>query len=132
MLNTRQAGIDDGLWKQHEAMNKEEVLRQLLTHWPHDQPLRLEELEVAEWVEIGCRVYGTRIKASKVAHGIVREIDSYGYFADRTVVNGKYEGLVVGYWNDRVKIYYFKGGESQADFGFHPLENFKETGRDDK
>ena len=93
MLNTRQAGIDDSEWKSHEAMNKEEVLRQLLTHWPHDQPLRLEELEVAEWdgkdvFGKPTRVYGTRIKASKVAHGIVREIRSIGYFFDRTVVNG--------------------------------------------
>ena len=74
-------------------MNKEEVLRQLLTHWPHDQPLRLEELEVAEWKEGSVRFYGTRIKASKVAHGIVRAIHSDGDFFDRTVVNEKREGL---------------------------------------
>ena len=88
-------------------MNKEEVLRQFLTHWPHDQPLRLEELEVAEWdgkagPGITARFYGTRIKASKVAHGIVREIISGGNFYDRTVVNGKREGLAVSYWNDGV------------------------------
>ena len=88
-------------------MNKEEVLRQLLTHWPHDQPLRLEELEVAKWdgkdvFDNPVRFYGTRIKASKVAHGIVREIYSGGGFVDRTVVNGKREGLEVRYWNDGV------------------------------
>ena len=107
MLNTRQVGITDSEWKSHEAMKKEEVLRQLLTHWPHDQPLRLEELEVAEWDgkdRLGnpARFYGTRIKASKVAHGIVREIGSSGYFFDSTVVNGLKEELEVDYWNDRV------------------------------
>ena len=99
-------------------MNKEEVLRQLLTHWPHDQPLRLEELEVAEWEEGSYRVYGTRIKASKVAHGIVRTILSGGVIFDKTVVNGKDEGLAVGYSNDEVGILYYKGGEWQAHFRF--------------
>ena len=116
-------------------MNKEEVLRQLLTHWPHDQPLRLEELEVAEWKDVfgkPFRFYGTRIKASKVAHGIVRVIDSDGDFYDSTVVNGKKEGLEVSYWNDYVKIFHFKGDKWQAKFEFHPLENFEETKRDDK
>ena len=105
-------------------MNKEEVLRQLLTHWPHDQPLRLEELEVAEW-EDGkdlygkpIRFYGTRIKASKVAHGIVREIWGSGFFYDRTVVNGKREGLEVFYRIDNVSIYYYKGDKQQAYFRF--------------
>ena len=115
MLNTRQAGIDDKAWKNHEALKKDEVLRQLLKHWPQDQPLRLEELEVAEWKEESTRIYGTRIKASKVAHGIVRRIYSAGYFDDRTVVNGKNEGLEVGYnWYDSVRIDYYKGGKWQA------------------
>ena len=113
-------------------MNKEEVLRQLLTHWPHDQPLRLEELEVAEWEDGYARLYGTRIKASKVAHGIVRAIPSGGNFYDSTVVNRKLEGLAVYYLNDGVRICYFKGDKPQADFGFYPLKNFKETVRDDK
>ena len=51
MLNTRQAGIHYINWKKHEALKKEEVLRKFLMHWPQDQPLRLEELEVAEWKE---------------------------------------------------------------------------------
>ena len=118
-------------------MNKKEVLRQLLTHWPHDQPLRLEELEVAEWdgkdvFREPVRFYGTRIKASKVAHGIVREIRSGGDFYDRTVVNGKKEGHEVSYLNDRVRINIFKGGKHQAYTWFYPLENFKETDRSDK
>jgi hypothetical protein len=131
VLQTRQAGINDGDWNNHQACKKDEVLRQMLLNWQAGIDMQLEELEIAEWEdEDGFNCIGTRLKSNKAKHGIVRTIVGGGFY-DKTFVEGVQEGIEVFFWaSSRVWVRYYENDEEQSCFYFKPLDGFKEGYRD--
>ena len=126
VLQTRQAGINDDEWNQHQACKKDEFLRQILLNWPAGIDMQLEGLEIEEWKdEYGSNYIGTRLKINKTKHGIVRMIRS-GYFYDAKFVEGVREGISVRFWNFRVTVRYYENGERQSSLRFEPLDGFEE------